>query len=75
MCIFSTQTLSTLKATLKSRQSGLTIFKVILVQLLKRSFFEVLTSLFGLTPLPPLSHFATILIDPPPPPRPVTYFL
>ena len=76
MCIFSTQTLlSTRKATLKSRWSGvITTFKVILMRLLKRYFFEVVTSLFSLTPLPPLSHFVTILLDPHPP-RPETYFL
>ena len=54
MCLFSNQTLLfTWKATLKSRWSGvITTFKVILMQLLKRYFFEVVTSLFGLTPFP-----------------------
>ena len=43
MCIFSTQTLlSTWKATLKSRWSGvITTFKVILMRFLKRYIFEV----------------------------------
>ena len=43
------------------------------MRLLKRYFFEVVTSLFGLT-ASPLSQFVTILLDHPPP-RPVTYFL
>ena len=57
MCLFSNQTLLfTWKATLKSRWGGvITTFKVILMQLLKRYFFEVVTSLFD--PPPPLSHF------------------
>ena len=66
MCISTTQTfLSTWKATLKSRRSGvITTFQVIQMRLLKRYFFEVVTSLFGLTPSP-LSHFVTILLDTP----------
>ena len=67
MCIFVTQTLfSTLKATLKSKRGGVfTTSKVILMRLLKRYVFEVVISLFGLTPFP-FSHFDTILLDPPP---------
>ena len=66
--------LSAWNATLKSKWSGaITTLKVILMRLLKRYFFEVVTSLFGLTPSP-LSQFVTILLDHPPP-RPVTYFL
>ena len=76
MCLFSNQTLLfTWKATLKSRWSGvITTFKVILMQLLKRYFFEVVTSLFGLTPLPPC-HTLSLFCLTPLSPRPVTYFL
>ena len=68
ICIFSTQTLlSTWKATLKSRWVDvITTFKVIWMRLLKQYFFEVVSSLFGLTPYP-LSHFLTILLDHPSP--------
>ena len=75
MCIFFTQTLlSTWKATLKSRWNGnITNSKVILMRLSKRYSFEVVTSLFGLTPSPlvTLCHYLTW----PPFPWPVTYFL
>ena len=53
MSIFSTQTLSsTLETTSKSRSGVFTTFKVILMRLLKRYFFEVVTSLFYSTPPP-----------------------
>ena len=34
---------------------------------LKRDFLMGVTSLFALTPLPPMSHFVTVLANPPPP--------
>ena len=68
MCIFSTQTLlSKRKATLKSSWGDvITTFKVIIMLLLKRYFFEVVTSLFCLTPSPLVTH-CNFLLDPPPP--------
>ena len=64
--IFSTQTLlSTWKATLKSRWSGvITSYKVILMRLLKLYFFEVVTSLFGLTPIPPCHTLSLFFLTP-----------
>ena len=54
MWLLFTQTLvSTWKATLKSRWSGvITTFKIILMRVLKQYFLEVMTSLFELIPLP-----------------------
>ena len=53
ICIFSTQfLLSTWKATLSRWNDVITTFKVIVMRLLKRYLFEVVTSLLGLIPSP-----------------------
>ena len=63
------------KATLKSRRSGASsTFKVILIRLLKRFFFEVATLLFCLTSSP-CHTLSLFCLTPSPCYRPVTYFL